>query len=327
MTGARQFASRSEMQPAWAVRSQCYPKSETKMKSHKKHPQKRASIGSEDTIHSLKPNRFLHVLSVFLLALLGAIWVSPARSQEPGTPIVLNTVWRDNLGTDLRMSTNNSTERDAHTIEGSVYYFANTNITGTTLMYRLFSSPDHMDSDVAGEGGYTTEGGIGYPWNSQLTGMVQVHRGYDSNSHHALISSNETLSGYTLEGFTLYAYPRYGDGTPTSTSPTHNLSLTAGGITIASNAVAGGAVWSLQWNGEEFINSHDYGRLLQTALNTDPGFDTNSTTYPGSPVSTNPTEAGASGYIGGTMYHDGSPCISLSNSGNTQTSSWVLPVS
>jgi hypothetical protein len=66
-------------------------------------------------------------------------------------------MWRDNISGDLRFTTFDSTERDSYTIEGSVYYFANASQTSSSVMYRLYSNPDHMDSNVAGEGGYTTQ--------------------------------------------------------------------------------------------------------------------------------------------------------------------------
>lgn len=58
----------------------------------------------------------------------------------------------------------------------------------------------------------------------------------------------------------LYAWPRYVD------LPTSLLSLSAGGVTIESNAVAGEALWHWSHAGVQYINNRDYGRAIQSAL-------------------------------------------------------------
>jgi hypothetical protein len=60
-----------------------------------------------------------------------------------------------------------------------------------------------------------------------------------------------------------------------------------GGITIRTTSRLAGAIHSLTWNKKEFIDSHDHGRQLQSAINLD---------YNGSrmrPETFNPTEAGS----------------------------------
>ena len=57
-------------------------------------------------------------------------------------------------------------------------------------------------------------------------------------------------------------------------------------IVITTTARLAGAIHSLRWNGREFIDSHDHGRQLQSALNLDDGTPITSETY-------NPTEAGS----------------------------------
>jgi hypothetical protein len=58
--------------------------------------------------------------------------------------------------------------------------------------------------------------------------------------------------------------------------------VSANGITIKANARFAAAIYSLQWNGREFIDSYDHGRELQSAVS----FDGHGECY-------NPTEAGS----------------------------------
>lgn len=57
-------------------------------------------------------------------------------------------------------------------------------------------------------------------------------------------------------------------------------------IVINTTSRLAGAIHSLTWNGKEFINSHDHGRQLQTAVNCNAGSNITAETF-------NPTEAGS----------------------------------
>ena len=57
-------------------------------------------------------------------------------------------------------------------------------------------------------------------------------------------------------------------------------------IVITTTSRLAGAIHSLTWNGQEFINSSDHGRQLQSAANFDAGSTIRNETY-------NPTEAGS----------------------------------
>jgi len=59
-----------------------------------------------------------------------------------------------------------------------------------------------------------------------------------------------------------------------------------GGITIRTTSRLAGAIHSLTWNGKEFIDSHDHGRQLQSAINLDVADRMRPETF-------NPTEAGS----------------------------------
>jgi len=71
---------------------------------------------------------------------------------------------------------------------------------------------------------------------------------------------SESLSGYVPQALPAYGYPRYGNQAEVL------LDLKAGGVTVESNAVAGGSVWRWFWNGMQFINHRDYGRQIQNAF-------------------------------------------------------------
>lgn len=65
------------------------------------------------------------------------------------------------------------------------------------------------------------------------------------------------------------------------------LGLDAGGVTIASNRFAGGALWSWVHRGTEYVDTTDYGREIQTAL-----FWTDPSSSLFTKYHANPTEAG-----------------------------------
>lgn len=67
------------------------------------------------------------------------------------------------------------------------------------------------------------------------------------------------LAGYKQQHFNgLHAYPRYAK---------HELKCISGAkLKACSNLNAGGAIWSWTWSGKQFINTLDYGRLIQSSL-------------------------------------------------------------
>ena len=79
--------------------------------------------------------------------------------------------------------------------------------------------------------------------------------------------------------------------------------VSAGGITIGSNPVAGCALWSWKWGGKEFLNQRDFGRLIQSSIAVAGHYG----------FVPNPTEAGDK-YTTPEMRPNekhGSPCIKL----------------
>jgi hypothetical protein len=91
-----------------------------------------------------------------------------------------------------------------------------------------------------------------------------------------------------------------------------DLGLSAGGISVYSNAVSGGAVHEWWWNNTQFINNWGWGHLMQA----DVQFQSNVNPS----IGLNPTEAGDiyTGYERLPEDRHGSPIVNIQNSGNTQ---------
>ena len=224
----------------------------------------------------------------------------PPPSSRP-TPTLLTTLYRFLNGSD-RWSTSGKSERINFPLEAQTYYVAAQSATGRTALNRLVNSSgtDHADA-VSGVSGYSQDMLLGYPWTSSVNpAMVQLAEAFNSSTgDYALLVPSETLSGYASQPLAAYGYPRYGGLSEVM------LSLSAGGVTVESNEVAGGAVWRWYWNGTQFVNHADYGREIQDAFY----FGT-------SPY--NPTEAGDFFNFSDQSLKHGSPVIECKNQGTTQ---------
>ena len=222
----------------------------------------------------------------------------------------LNILWEVLVNGNDYMTTPNPTERDMFPLRGAFAYVPADAVTGTAPLYRLNNGTDHMDSAATSEGPYALEGAIGNPWTSQsaMTGLHGISRVFNSAVEHASIYSGDTIPGYGSEaGFGRYGYARYNN-----TAEALNT-LSGGGITVSSNNVAGGSVWSWVWNGIEFVDHWDYGREMQSAVLWFANDNPNTTPY-------NPTEAGAySPPSVAPALRQGSPMVESYNTGLTQT--------
>jgi hypothetical protein len=257
-----------------------------------------------------------------------------SAQQMPETPLKLQMLWRISFGKDYAM-TADPNERDAHAPSGVLFYVPSTNtdvtgeaVPGLTTLYRLFNStlPDHMDSTTTGEGGYLTEGPLGYVWTNPtaVPGLAPLTRIYDSQPNntwtgdHALIVAADALHAgesfpyYSVEGPIGYGYARWGN----TDRDLHSVS--GGGVTFSSNAAAGCAGWEWWWNGVEFVNDYDYGRQLSSALypyQTDPTLGT----------ALEETGDADSGPDMPAFARHSAPCLSISSSGSTQSTS-AIPI-
>jgi hypothetical protein len=164
------------------------------------------------------------------------------------------------------------------------------------------SGSDHADT-ITGLSGYSQDVELGFPWsNGSIPGTAQLTEALNgATGDYALLAPLESLPGYVAQPFAAYGYPRYGNAAEVL------LSLPAGGVTVQSNAVAGGATWRWFWNGTQFLNHADYGREIQGAF------------YFGTSL-LNPNEAGDQltfGFLDQSVKH-GSPVFRFENQGTTQ---------
>src|ERR1700761_7197172 len=91
--------------------------------------------------------------------------------------------------------------------------------------------------------------------------------------------------------------------TPLSTQWSISNGVLGHRLTLTSSAKYAGAIYSLKWNGVEFLNSGDHGRELQSAA-----------TFDGLGECYNPTEAGSS--LDATRDTSTSKLLSFSTNGN-----------
>lgn len=217
-----------------------------------------------------------------------------------------------NAGLGDFMTTTNPAECPTCISDGQIFYIPSDSTPGTGQLERWYNGSDTMDfpHDYPGfpEGeGYAPETILGHPWatSSATPGLSQIYGAVSSAPFDRGTGYfEEIVPPYSIEFPWLgYGYRRYNNAN------TSLLTLSAGGITIKSNAVAGGALWELWWNNKNFVNIYDYGRQIQAALFwhlTD----------------SNPTEAGHrfSGPEFSPSSRGGSPLLSLVNNGETQIS-------
>jgi hypothetical protein len=202
------------------------------------------------------------------------------------------------------MTTVGPNERTSYPLEAQVYYVPDQAANGRTTLNRVVNSSgsDHADS-ITTLSGYSQDMELGFPWsNSSTPGVAQLDEAFNSaTGDYALLAPSETLAGYIPAPLAAYGYPRYGNAAEVL------LSLSAGGVTVQSNAVAGGTTWRWYWNGTQFLNHGDYGREIQGAF------------YFGTSL-LNPNEAGdrlTFSFLDQSVKH-GSPILRFENQGNTQ---------
>ena len=257
--------------------------------------------------------RSTRVVFILLVGSLVAVYCLPgspiALAASPDVAEVLNMVWRlEDSPTNHKSSTAYSYSYN----DGLYYYIPQSPQAGYLSLYRLFNGSDYMTSTQAGESGYSTDATLGYLYPAQLDGTTEVTRWFDSSTgDHAIRRSGESMPGYTQQSLPTagYAYERFGESSSTM------LTLSGGGVTIQSNVQAGGAIFSWQHDGKEYVNINDYGRQIQSAYFTS-HTDGDSTYWP----LLNPTEAGSrwSHVSTAPELRHGSPVAEAYNDGLTQ---------
>jgi hypothetical protein len=192
------------------------------------------------------------------------------------------------------------------TCQGQLFYIPTDQQPGTHPLYRLYEAnlDDHMDSIQLGEAGYAFEDRLGYAYDASDGVTEEIWRWFrPADGRHATAFGEEDLSpqGYQREGILGYGYPRYGAA--------QELPLVVEGsqVTLVANLAAGGAISELWWQGRQFINQKDYGRLIQIACNMDPTAELDNPTEGGDEYSP-PAEADP-------RWGHGSPLISAEVAG------------
>lgn len=254
--------------------------------------------------------RFASALVAGSIALAG--FPAPLVAQG-GVQVVGRILWRVRVGSrpDL-MSTLRNDERDGFPNDGQVYYLSKFHLAGTAPLHRLYhpnwgGHMDHMDSLTPNEGGFLTEPVLGFPFTSGASayGLAQYVRTYNpGNGDHGNRSIHESPApGYRDEPLGAYGWPRWPD------QSTSLLSLQAGGVTIESNRVSGGALWHWTHDGVQYVNNRDYGRQIQSSI-----------FFARDGKTANPTEAGDRwGDVSRPAWaRHGSPLAAGHNSGATQ---------
>jgi len=227
----------------------------------------------------------------------------PPPPQQIPPPIMLRTLYRVVVNGTDRMTTYGPNERTTYPLEAQLYYIPDASGNGQTALNRMVNSTgtDHADA-VTSLTGYTLDEVLGYPWSSaSLPGLTPITEGSNATTgDNAMVLPSENLAGYAAQPLPAYGYPRYG------TQGEVLLDLTAGGVTVESNAVGGGTVWRWFWNVVQFINNRDYGRQIQSDF------------YYRSIPQSNPNEAGDFYDRSNPTLAHGSPLLRFENQGSTQ---------
>jgi hypothetical protein len=201
-------------------------------------------------------------MTIRLLSSVLFLFVALHGAASAQTPDNLNILWRVKVGAQDYMSTFSKADRDLFPSDGQVFYLYSNQVPGTIPVYRLSNGWDHMDSTMP-VAGFTNEGPLGYAFTTPQPGAVdQLIRGYNTtNGDHSTRHQHENFPpGYVDEPMGFYGFRRFNH------QETTFLTSSSGGVTVNSNLVTGGAIWELYWNGLQFLNGYDSGRLLQTDL-------------------------------------------------------------
>lgn len=228
----------------------------------------------------------------------------PPPPQQAPPPLILRTLYRVVLNGTDRTITFGPSERSVYPLEAQLYYVPDAAASDRMTLNRMVSAGGADHADALGPlNGYSVDETLGYPWSAaSFPGLSPLQEGINSATRdYAMMTPQENLPGYISHPLSAYGYPRYGNTGEVL------LTLSAGGVNLESNAVAGGVVWRWFWNGLQFVNNGDYGREIQGAFY-----------YPGNDQNLNPNEAGDSFQRTNITTAHGSPLLRFENQGSTQ---------
>jgi hypothetical protein len=210
--------------------------------------------------------------------------VACATGSTSNTVLQVVGNWYISGTSDAMLSEDPSESPSGGSFEGQLFYAADDTSGGDTPLYRLYqASPgndadDHMASTSSSEGSpaFSLEGELAVGWAAEQPGTDLLCRYLSSSPYdHDAAFTSDPPSGYAAEGGLLWVYPRYGLDDEVLTT------ISGSEVDLGVNLVGGGAVWSLEWNGLEFLSAYDFGRQLQIAFQANNAGEDD-----------NPTEAG-----------------------------------
>lgn len=191
----------------------------------------------------------------------------PTWAQNSGKdPLILNMVWRAQLGVDDYMDTLSRIEYDLYPGSGLAYYLPGESGSGYLDVWRHHSNTtgQTVPSNFNPIAGNTLDGRLGYAFPSAESapgGLTQLARLRNTSTGDRFLAlPAETRTGYQTESMNGYAWAR------NLTNNENLLSLTSGSITIQSNLNTGGALWRWTQNGKQYLSTRDYGRQIQSAF-------------------------------------------------------------
>src|SRR5262249_8449605 len=172
------------------------------------------------------------------------------KGAPPPTPTMLRVLHRVLYGGTDRMTCCGSLDSNSYPSEGDMYYVADQPGSNRDPLNRYVNAgaPEHADG-MRPLDNYTLEEVLGYPWTQASPGLTLLSEGFDLRTgDYALMLPSESLPGYSASSLGVYGYPRFAKNSEVV------LNLSGGGVTVESNAVAGGVIWRWDWNGMQFEN-------------------------------------------------------------------------
>lgn len=186
-------------------------------------------------------------------------------------------------------------------------YLASRQIGGCTPLYRLHCGQeyggDHIVTTISSRDACSNDGLLGYAWSEENRpeGTEELWIAEINGDSLLTAASDKRFNQLSnIQHTGLHAYPRFMEDWDLE-------AVTGPEITIKSSRAAGGAIESLTWNGVEFVDNADVGRLIQGSLNlSDHGL---------------PTQGGViTEWRRGVRFFHGAPTLMLKTWNNVQES-------
>ena len=179
--------------------------------------------------------------------------------------------YRQNAGPDS-MTWLRSENIPGYTLDRAMFYVLGADYATTlqtVTLNRLYNGVDHMDSVLQNEGGYPYEGPLAKLLGFQdlEAGLFPIDRYFKTGDHMDLAAWESPPAGYTRDGTLGYGWPAQQARAVPAVDGIGNIDYTvASGVSVGTTIHWGGAIVSLMKDDVDYINRHDAGRLLQSAM-------------------------------------------------------------